>query len=195
MKKIALLALTFLLFPLLAKADELFEQLSKSPTPIDIKAETLVVKTKENKAIFKDNVVVKRENLTLHSEKMMVFYNDEITRKTSGNTISRIVAEKDVKLESPTKNATSDLGEYNINSDKVTLIGNVVLEEGGNSIKGQKFIYDVKTGVSEMFNNIQPSPDNDKASSYTPENNDDSKENDVPESSGRVKGVLMPESH
>ena len=54
---------------------------------------------------------------------------------------------------SKTQVATGDSGSYDKDENKVLLNGHVTLSDGGNVTKGDKLIYDLKTGQATVENN------------------------------------------
>lgn len=146
-----------------------------SSEPIDIKSDKLVLKTKENKAIFSGNVIAVQGKMNLHSDRMVVFYKNGGQKQKGESSITKIETEGNVKLLVPDREANSDKGVYDVKSSLVTLSGNVVLKKDGNTLAGEKFVYDVSKRTSKMSGG--------KGSD---------KKSDGKSKPGRVKAVLSP---
>jgi lipopolysaccharide export system protein LptA len=65
--------------------------------------------------------------------------------------ISRIDAEGNVVVTTPTDIARGDYGVYDAKTDIATLIGHVTITRGQNVIRGQYGVVDLKTNVSRMM--------------------------------------------
>jgi lipopolysaccharide export system protein LptA len=66
--------------------------------------------------------------------------------------ISRIDAQGNVVVSTPTDVARGDLGVYDAQTDLATLLGNVTITRGQNVIHGPYAVVDLKTNVSRMMN-------------------------------------------
>lgn len=139
-----------------------------SNEPIDIEADMLEVLDEKKIAIFSGNVKAVQGKMTMRSRQLKVKYSDEQAgaanpdaRKTSadgqeksgGSRITSIRAEGKVLIESgDDQTATSDWAFFDVIKQTVTLGGNVVLSQGGNVLKGDKLIIDLKTNRSRIVN-------------------------------------------
>ncbi len=133
-----------------------------SSLPIEILSDSLTVKTQENIAIFLGDVRATQGQVKLMSDQMDVYYySDNNTKNTvelpeeaaSGiaQSITKIRVGGNVIFTTPGKKASSDLGTYDVAKGFVILQGNVVLNNEGQTIKGEKFIHNVKEGTSRML--------------------------------------------
>jgi lipopolysaccharide export system protein LptA len=115
--------------------------------PIEITADTLEVEQENQIAIFTGNVDAVQGKLNLRADLLKVHYraNDE-----GANSISKIEAENNVLLSSPTETAQGDRGVYDVDSEKVHLFGSVVLTRGENVIKGDRMELNLATGKSKV---------------------------------------------
>ena len=116
--------------------------------PILIDADSLMLKDKDNLAIFKKNVLVKQGQMVLKADEVKVYSEDILGKKRS--KIKKIEAFGDVKFSSMGKTAEANNAHYDVAKGKVTLKNKVRLEEDGNTLEGSNFIYNVNTGRSSI---------------------------------------------
>ena len=126
-----------------------------SREPIKIDSNKLEVFDKENRATYSGDVVVVQGQTTVRSTTMTVHY---ISNKTPGaggsaatsaagqNSIRKIDFEGPVSILSGTQSATSKFMTYDAAAETVTLTGNVIISDCDNVQRGERAIYDVKTG-------------------------------------------------
>lgn len=147
-----------------------------SNEPIDIESDSLVVKPEQNMAIFKGKVKAVQGNMTLLSDQMVVYYHgSEKNSDPMGSELSKIETFGNVVLTVPGKKAESDKGKYDVDNSYIMMIGNVVLTQDKNVLKGEKFLYNVATGESRIETGKE---EQDKGKDQTKK--------------PRVKGVFVP---
>lgn len=110
----------------------------KEKTPIVITSQTLTADNKNKTAVFKGSVVAKTDDLTIHSDKMTVFYDDP------GSKIDKIHATGNVKVYNNEKVIFSQEAVYFDNEDKIIFTGNPKVVEGENYITGRQIIFYLK---------------------------------------------------
>lgn len=144
--------------------------------PIAIDADSLEVIQPESKAIFQGNVKAVQGDMTLQSQQMTVYYDQDKqkTENSAMGALSRIVVSGTVRLTTPDESATSARGVYDAVRNMVYLFGDVVLKRGNNVLTGSKLEYSLTSGSSMLSGGVS------------------SGANDVPKSSGRVRGVFVP---
>lgn len=118
-----------------------------SDAPIDIASDQLEVLQDQNKAIFSGNVIAKQGTTTLSSNSMTVYYTGG---ETGGKGISRIDADGNVVFTTPGETAQGDKGIYMVASNTIDLMGNVVLTQKENVLKGSALNYNLTTGRSVL---------------------------------------------
>lgn len=145
-----------------------------SKEPIKIDADKLDVLDKENKAIFKGNVVAVQGETTVRCTVMTVFYEGRgggqggagAARATaptpapaanggqsSDSSIKRIECTGPVTVVSKTQAATSDNAVFDRANNIVIMTGNVALNDGPNITRGEKLTYNTVTGVANVETN------------------------------------------
>ncbi len=139
-----------------------------SNEPIDIEADALEVLDGEKIAIFSGNVRARQGTMTMRSKQLKVKYAGEPAgaadpdarkvstgekKKSGGSQITSIRAEGKVLIESgDDQSATSSWAFFDVIKQTVTLGGDVVLSQGGNVLRGDKLIIDLKTNRSRIVN-------------------------------------------
>ena len=123
--------------------------------PITIDAEKAIYIGKENKILFKNKVVVKNKDLTIKSNKLIVFLKKKAktinSTKNKKDLIKRMVASGDVHIIFKDKEGYCSTAEYDIKNQIITLYGNVILIQNKNKIEGDKLIIDLNKNTSEIF--------------------------------------------
>lgn len=136
---------------------------TNSKEPIKIDANKLEVFDKENKAVFTGDVVAVQGQTTMRCSQMVVVYAQNRDGAARGaapaaaartpaapaagqNSIKQIDCEGPVSLLSGTQSATSNKLVYEADKDIVTLTGKVVIADCDNVQRGERAVYDVKTG-------------------------------------------------
>lgn len=124
-----------------------------SGEPIQVDADTLEVRDKEKKAIFRGNVIVVQGDMTLRTVELWVDYAGEIgagatqaaDSDQSSQRIRRLEAKGKVHVVTSDQETTGDWAIYEVQDEKVTIGGNVVVTQGTNVIQGTKLIVDLRT--------------------------------------------------
>lgn len=121
--------------------------------PIDISADSLEVKTKDNTAVFQGNVEAVQDDLKLMAERLTVYYRTSNKADTADDkpaAITRIDASGDVKLSSASEAVSSNWGVYDLDTRIITLGGAVVLSRGNTTIRGDRLQLDLETGLTRI---------------------------------------------
>ncbi len=128
---------------------------SKAPVVID--AKKLEYSDKEQKLVYSGNVVAKQGDATLRSANLVIFLAGSVMQGGGGagggesnseSQIKRMEATGTVTIVSKDQVGVGDRAVYERGENKVYLIGNVSLSQGGNIIKGKpdsRLIYDLNT--------------------------------------------------
>jgi lipopolysaccharide export system protein LptA len=129
--------------------------------PIDIVADELEIKQKENVAIFSGKVKVVQGKLTLKAARLVVEYTDtgkkkkgkpDTKKKKDGEReISKLNATGGVIVTSDTQSATGDWATMDVKKNTIIMGDNVVISQDGNVIRGNKVLVDLNTGYSRII--------------------------------------------
>ncbi len=117
-------------------------------TQTRIRSDIIDIKQKSQKIDFIGNVVVERDDVSLLSNKMEVFYIDKASNeviKNNNSNIKEIKAFGDVKMFNDEFVASSDLANFFPDKNIFTLEKNVIVNNGTSILTGDKFSYDLKT--------------------------------------------------
>lgn len=129
--------------------------------PVNIEADRLDVQELQQTAIFSGNVVVVQGASTLRTNKLTIFYEkgggDEKAAAAApqgdvvtGRQIKRLEADGNVIVTSGEQRAIGDRGIFNMASNTAQLIGNVVVTQGLNILKGDVLHVDLTTQKSRV---------------------------------------------
>jgi lipopolysaccharide export system protein LptA len=130
--------------------------------PIKITSVTLEVRDRDKMATFAGDVHLVQGDTTMRSKTLVVFYDEEApanpgTASTQGQTspqqnqqIKRVEAKGNVIVVQKDQTATGESGIFDMKSNTVTLVGNVVISQGPNVVKGDTLTVDMTTGVSRI---------------------------------------------
>ncbi len=106
--------------------------------PIIITSETLTADNKNNTAVFEGTVVAQTSDMTMHSDKMIVYYDN------SESKVDKIHAMGNVKVLNNERVLFSKDAVYLDNEEKIIFSGNPKAVEGDNVITGEKIIFFLK---------------------------------------------------
>ncbi len=131
--------------------------------PIKIESLSLELRDKDKVATFIDNVKLVQGDTTLECKRLVVHYDEEAA-PGSGNAktakgvspppgqqqIRRLEAKGGVVVKQKDQTATGDSGVYDMKTNTMTLMGNVVVMQGQNVVRGDRLFVDMTTGVSRV---------------------------------------------
>ncbi|MEW6161998.1 MAG: LptA/OstA family protein [Nitrospirota bacterium] len=103
--------------------------------PIIITSEMLTADNKAHTALFENSVVARTTDMTLHADRMLVYYNAD-----TGN-ITKIEAEGGIKLIKGMRTITSKEATYCADGEKIIFTGEPRAVEGENVVTGRKITY------------------------------------------------------
>ena len=126
--------------------------------PVQIEAATLEVRDKDRMATFSGNVHVVQGDTTMRCKVLVVHYDSKTPGGMKSATpgpggqqqISRLEAKGGVVVTQADQTATGDTGNFDMRTNTITLLGNVVVSQGGNVVRGERLVVDMTTGVSKV---------------------------------------------
>jgi lipopolysaccharide export system protein LptA len=132
--------------------------------PVQIEAARLEVRDKQKVATFSGNVKVIQGDTTMHCKILVVYYEPKtpegqgpkpaMPAATPGpggaSQISKLEAKGNVVVVQKDQTATGDTGLFDMKSNTVTLLNNVVVSQGPNVLHGERLVVDLTTGVSRV---------------------------------------------
>jgi lipopolysaccharide export system protein LptA len=133
--------------------------------PIKISSSSLEVRDKDKVATFAGDVHLIQGDTTLRSKTLIVFYNDDSAPKPAkppppiagvsdtspiSQQIRRVEAKGGVFVTQKDQTATGESGIFDMQANTVTLLGNVVIAQGQNVVKGDRLTVDLTSGTSRV---------------------------------------------
>jgi len=119
--------------------------------PIDIEADELEIKQKENLAIFSGKVNVVQGKLTLKAARLVVKYLNADKKTDGKQEISKLNATGGVIVTSENQSATSDWATMDVKKNTIIMGDRVVISQDGNIIRGNKVLVDLNSGYSRII--------------------------------------------
>lgn len=116
-----------------------------SNAPVDYAADRIELQDRANRVLLSGNVDITQAGLRLQAARMTVAY-----RNAGGIEIERIDANGGVVVTKGEERASGSVGIYDFNKRIITLIGNVALRQGGNTLNGGRMVIDLTTGRSTV---------------------------------------------
>src|SRR3954470_168523 len=140
-------------------------QLSRDQ-PVKIESDALEVRDKSHQATFMGSVKLTQGDTILQCKTLIIFYEDNAAPASSkkgapataqkgiggagSQQIKRAEAKGDVLVTQKDQTAKGDNGVFDIKSNTVTLIGNVVVTQGTNVLRGERMVVNLDTGVARV---------------------------------------------
>jgi lipopolysaccharide export system protein LptA len=140
--------------------------------PIQIEAASLEMRDKKKEATFAGNVKVVQGDTTMTSKSLVVFYdstsapaaplpaNSKAAKSTpiqsatpgpgGSSSIRRLEARGSVRVTQKDQIVTGETAVFDTKANMVTMVGGVVLTQGGNVLRGDRLMVDMATGVSRV---------------------------------------------
>jgi lipopolysaccharide export system protein LptA len=109
--------------------------------PIDYSADRSEGFFKDGKGVFSGNVVVKQADLTMTAGRVTI-----AIAKGKGTELERIDAAGGVTVRRGAESAMGNFAIYDPYRKLITMIGNVVLTQNDNSVRGSRLVIDLETG-------------------------------------------------
>ena len=116
-----------------------------SNAPVDFSAGSLELQDRADRVVLSGGVTVTQAGLTLKSSRVTAAYTSQ------GKTdVNRLDATGGVTITKDDLRATSNAAIYDLNSNLITLIGNVNLRQGANKLNGGRLVIDLNSGKSTI---------------------------------------------
>ncbi|MBR0553292.1 LptA/OstA family protein [Stakelama marina] len=112
--------------------------------PIDFSAQHFEIQDRANRAILSGNVSIQQAEMTLDAARVTVRYTGQVI--DGSPQVSRLDASGGVFIKRPDQTARAQYAVYDLNSRVITMLGNVRLTQGGNTIGGGRLRIDLDTG-------------------------------------------------
>ena len=116
-----------------------------SDAPVNYAADHIELLDKENRVLLSGNVDITQDDLRMRAARGTVAYTNN-----GGVKIQRLDASGDVTVTRGEQTARGDVATYDFNRRIITMVGNVVLHRGGDSMNGARMVIDLNTGLSTV---------------------------------------------
>jgi lipopolysaccharide export system protein LptA len=131
-----------------------------SKEPIKIEADRLDVLDKESRAIYAGNVVAVQGKTTIRCSRMTILYDNRQASpgqaprapaaNGDGGGIRRLECDGPVTVTSDDQVATGQKAVFDRERDLVVMTGDVALAKGPNVTRGERMVYNMKTGIANI---------------------------------------------
>jgi lipopolysaccharide export system protein LptA len=133
LRRLLIINIIFLFLPVVQSQAE--NQKANIKGPITVTSETLTADNKAHTALFENNVIAKTTDLTIHADKMLVYYKED------GGDVTKIEASGNVRVLRDSRIITSKAATYYADEDKVLFTGEPRAMDGDNIVSGTKITY------------------------------------------------------
>jgi lipopolysaccharide export system protein LptA len=127
------------------------QKASSSKKDVNIEADRMEVLDDQKKAIFTGNVDAKREDVTLHSDRLVIDYANTPQQDGSKKTeVTHLEATGQVVIITSKQRITGQWAKVNVKADELTVGDDVTVTQGETVLKGKKLFVNLKTNRSEL---------------------------------------------
>lgn len=116
-----------------------------SDAPVNYSADRIELQDKQNRVVLSGNVDISQEELRLRAARTTVAYTNAGELK-----IQRIDATGGVVVTRRDERASGDVAVYDFNRKIITMVGNVALRRGTDTLNGGRLVIDLNSGVSSV---------------------------------------------
>lgn len=117
-------------------------------TPIEISADTFTVQQDNHHATFSGAVVIKRLDLVMQADTVLVVYGDG-----GQNDIDSLTADGNVRVQTSTQKARGDHATFDPDTQLIRLTGNVKVSNAQGELNGPELVIDLKQNTSVFKGN------------------------------------------
>ena len=116
-----------------------------SNQPVNYSADRIELQDRQSRVVLSGGVAITQGDLKLNAARTTVAYTN------SGSlAIQRIDATGGVRVDRGNESARGDVAIYDFNRRIITLVGNVGLRRGGDTLNGGRLVIDLNSGVSSV---------------------------------------------
>ncbi len=112
--------------------------------PIDITSDRVEAYSKENRIIFKGNVMARQKDIMIYSDSLEALVFED------GKGIEKVIAGGNVKIQQGLRVAHCQKAVFFNREQKVVLTGDPKVWEGGNMVSGEEIIFDIEKNRIEV---------------------------------------------
>ena len=116
-----------------------------SNAPVNYAADRIELQDRQNRVVLSGNVDITQAGLRLRAARTTVAYSD-----AGALRIQRIDATGGVTVTRGTESARGNVAIYDFNRRIITMVGNVALRRGSDTLNGGRLTIDLASGVSSV---------------------------------------------
>lgn len=116
-----------------------------SNAPVNYAADRIELQDRQNRVVLSGDVDIRQGDLSLNAARTTVAYSD-----AGSLSIQRIDATGGVRVARGNETARGDVAIYDFNRRVITMIGNVALRRGSDTLNGGRLTIDLASGVSSV---------------------------------------------
>lgn len=116
-----------------------------SNAPVNYAADRIELQDRQDRVVLSGNVDITQGNLRLRTARAIVNFTNEGSLK-----IQRMDATGGVQVTRGEESARGNAGVYDFNRRVITLVGNVALRRGTDTLNGGRLVIDLDTGISSV---------------------------------------------
>lgn len=116
-----------------------------SKAPVNFAADHIELQDKQKRVVLSGDVDITQANLRLRAARTTLAYTDQGTLK-----IQRIDATGGVQVTRGNESGRGDAAVYDFDRKLITMVGNVTLRRGSDTLNGGRLVIDLNSGVSSL---------------------------------------------
>lgn len=116
-----------------------------SNAPVNYSADRIELQDRQNRVVLSGNVDITQAGLRLQAARTLVNYSD-----AGSLSIQRITATGGVEVTRGNEYARGDVAVYDFNRRIITMVGDVRLRRGSDTLNGGRLVIDLRTGISSV---------------------------------------------
>lgn len=114
-----------------------------SNAPVNYAADRIELQDRQDRVVLSGSVDISQDDLRVRAARTIVEFTNAGSLK-----IQRITATGGVLVTRGDQVAKGDVAVYDFNRRIITMVGNASLRRGGDTLNGNRFVIDLKSGVS-----------------------------------------------
>jgi lipopolysaccharide export system protein LptA len=118
---------------------------------LSVDAASIEIQDKTQRALFQGSVKARQGALQVTADRAEVLYSSSVV--DSGGAppeVSQVRASGNVVVTRPGENATGSYAIYDLNKRTITMIGNVVLNRGANTVRGGRLVINLNNNAASL---------------------------------------------
>jgi len=120
--------------------------------PVNYAADRIELQDRQDRVVLSGNVDITQDRLRVRAARTTVDFTDQGSLK-----IRRITATGGVLVTRGNETASGDVAIYDFDKRIITMVGNATLKRGGDTLKGKRFVIDLRSGVSSADGRVSGS--------------------------------------